>query len=73
MDALRSCSDDAFKRRKNLSSFEDLLNKEIAEYPSRYKLYDKGYYDGLFYVLKAIKRSKELAMDLMVKELKAEL
>ena len=26
MDALRSCSDDAFKRRKNLSSFEDLLN-----------------------------------------------
>ena len=72
-DALEACSETDFKNRKNMSLYEDNLNKEIAEYPSRYNLYDKGYYDGMFYVLKAVRRSMELAMDNLVKELRAQL
>lgn len=72
-DALEQYSVDVFKHRANLTDYEILLNRQIAEYPSRYKLYEKGYYDGMFYVLKAIKRSKELAMDNLVKELRKEL
>ncbi len=72
-DAVEQCSTEAYKHRKNISVYEDMLNRQLAEYPSRYKLYEKGFYDGMFYVLKAIKRSKELAMDNLVKELRKEL
>lgn len=72
-DALEKFSQSCYQNRKNMSVYEDELNREIADYPSRYKLYEKGYYDGMFFILKAIKRSKELAMDNLVKELRAEL
>lgn len=72
-EALERCANEAYKNRKNMTVYEDMLNRELQDFPSRYKLYDKGYYDGMFYVLKAIKRSKDLAMDNLVKELRAQL
>ncbi len=59
-DALEKYYRDAYSNQKDLYLIEARVNDEISRYVTRNDLYEKGYYDGLFYVLKALKRSKEL-------------
>ena len=61
------------KQDDDISVYEDMLNRELQDYPSRYKLYDKGYYDGMMYVLKAVKKSKELIFERINNQIKSEL
>ncbi len=61
-DALEKYYGDAYQNRKDLYVIEARVNDEINKTVSHEQLYDKGYYDGLAYVLKALKRSKELLM-----------
>ncbi|MDO4198733.1 MAG: hypothetical protein Q4D13_07075 [Erysipelotrichaceae bacterium] len=71
--ALNDCSNEVFNKRKNLSIYENELNRKLSEYVTNNDLYKKGYYDGMFYAVKALKRSKEMAMENMAKELRKEL
>ena len=59
----------------NLFIAEGKLNDEINKYAraSKSSIYVKGYYDGLLYVYKAFKRSKELIADNIYKILKREI
>ncbi|MCR4856122.1 MAG: hypothetical protein K5908_08115 [Erysipelotrichaceae bacterium] len=61
-DALEKYYGDAYQNSKDLYVIEARVNDELNKYNSHSALYDKGYYDGLAYVLKALKRSKELLM-----------
>jgi hypothetical protein len=61
-DALEKYYRDAFNNSKDLYVIEARVNDEINKSGSHAQLYEKGYYDGLVYVLKALKRSKELMM-----------
>ena len=61
-DALEKYYKDAYNNSKDLYVIESRVNDEINRYGTHSQLYEKGYYDGLFYVLKALKRSKELLM-----------
>ncbi|MBR5341413.1 MAG: hypothetical protein IK151_05755 [Erysipelotrichaceae bacterium] len=61
-DALEKYYRDAYNNSKDLYVIEARVNDEINRYNSHAQLYEKGYYDGLVYVLKALKRSKELLM-----------
>ena len=61
-DALEKYYKDAYNNSKDLYVIEARVNDEINRYGTHSQLYEKGYYDGLFYVLKALKRSKELLM-----------
>ena len=61
-DALEKYYKDAYNNFKDLYVIEARVNDEINRYGTHSQLYEKGYYDGLFYVLKALKRSKELLM-----------
>ena len=61
-DALEKYYKDAYNNSKDLYVIEARVNDEINRYDTHNQLYEKGYYDGLFYVLKALKRSKELLM-----------
>ena len=49
--------------RKDIYVVESRVNEDINNYNSKSSLRDKGYYDGLIYVLKSLKRSKELLTD----------
>ena len=62
-DALEKYYKDAYANQKDLYVIEARVNDEINRYASHTQLYEKGYYDGLFYVLKALKKSKELLTD----------
>ena len=46
--------------RKDIYVVESRLNDEINNYSSSDNVYDKGYYDGLFYALRSIKKAKSL-------------
>ena len=61
-DALEKYYSDAYKNMKDLYVIEARVNDELNRFSSHSGLYEKGYYDGLAYVLKALKRSKELLM-----------
>ena len=61
-DALEKYYSDAYKNSQDLYVIEARVNDELNRFTSHAALYEKGYYDGLAYVLKALKRSKELLM-----------
>lgn len=61
-DALEKYYKDAYNNSRDLYVIEARVNDEINRNSSHASLYEKGYYDGLVYVLKALKRSKELLM-----------
>ena len=72
-DALEYYFKDAYTNAKDLYVVEARVNDEINKFSSRAQLYQKGYYDGLFYVLKALKRSKELIMTILNREINSKL
>jgi hypothetical protein len=72
-DALEYYFKDAYANSKDLYVVEARVNDEINKFSSRAQLYQKGYYDGLFYVLKALKRSKELIMVVLNREINSKL
>ena len=71
--ALQKYYQDAYNNSKDLYVTEARVNDEINKYGSRTLLYEKGYYDGMFYILKAIKKSKELLMSKLNKEINLKL
>ena len=68
-DALEKYYSEAYNNSKDLYVIEARINDEINKFKSRENIYDKGYYDGLFYALKAIRKSKELTMMKLNKEI----
>ena len=68
-DALNKYYVDVNDCKKDLSVLERKVSQDIQNYGSHDQLYEKGYYDGMLYVLKAIKRSKELIMKEMADKL----
>lgn len=44
--------------RKDIYVVEGHVNDEISAFTSKSSIKDKGYYDGLFYVLKSIRKAK---------------
>lgn len=54
---------------KDIYVVEGNINEEINNNKSNSSLRDKGYYDGLIYVLKSLKKSKELLTDKINKKL----
>lgn len=74
-EALYKYLDSAKENPNNLFIAEGKLNDEINKYAraSKSSIYVKGYYDGLLYVYKAFKRSKELIADNIYKILKREI
>jgi hypothetical protein len=72
-DAIEKYYKDAYNNSKDLYVIEARVNDEINKYTSRAQLYEKGYYDGLFYVLKALNRSKELLMNRLNREINTKL
>lgn len=57
---------------KDFIHYEKELNDLISGYSSQ-TLMDKGYYDGLIYSSKALKKTKELLLEIVNKELEKEL
>ncbi|MBP5279959.1 MAG: hypothetical protein J6Z03_05705 [Erysipelotrichaceae bacterium] len=71
--ALEKYFKDAYNNSKDLYVIEARVNDEINKTGSYSGLYEKGYYDGLVYVMKALKRSKELLMAKINDKIKAAL
>lgn len=71
--ALEKYYRDAYNNSKDLYVIEARVSDEINKSGSHAGLFEKGYYDGLIYVLKALKRSKELLMASIDKKIKAAL
>lgn len=69
MDALKKYYQDASNNSKDLYVIEARVSDEMNRYNSHSQLYEKGYYDGLLYVFKSLKRSKELLMAKINKEI----
>ena len=69
--ALEKYYRDAYNNSKDLYVIEARVNDEIAKTVSHEGLDEKGYYDGLVYVMKALKRSKELLMAKINDKIKA--
>ena len=67
--ALEKYYKEAYENSKDLYVVEARVNDEITKYTSRTHLYEKGYYDGMFYVYNALKKSKELLMGKVNKEI----
>ena len=72
-NALEKYYRDAYSNSKDLYVIEARVNDEINKSGSHADLYEKGYYDGLVYVMKALKRSKELLMSKINDKIKAAL
>ncbi len=74
-DALSKYLLKAKENPRNLYLAEGQVDDEIGKYARANKnsLYVKGYYDGLVYVYKALKRSKELISEKMYEKLKREI
>ena len=72
-NALEKYYRDAYNNSKDLYVIEARVNDEINKSGSHSGLYEKGYYDGLIYVTKALKRSKELLMAKINDKIKAAL
>ena len=56
--ALEKYYKEIVSNRKDISVVECHVNDEISALDSRNTLSEKGYYDGLYYVLRAIKKAK---------------
>ena len=56
--ALEKYYKEIVSNRKDISVVEGHVNDEISALDSRNTLSEKGYYDGLYYVLRAIKKAK---------------
>ena len=61
-EALEKYYQDASVNSQNLQLTMGRVNDEINNFGPRNTVYAKGYYDGLFYVLQALTKSKELLM-----------
>ena len=48
---------------RNIESILEKLNNEISGWKNKTSINDKGYYDGMFYVLKATKKAKKVFLD----------
>ena len=72
-DALEKYYRDASNNSKDLYVTEARVNDEINKSGTHNQLYEKGYYDGLVYVLKALKRSKELMMSYISQQINTKL
>lgn len=64
--ALEDVYQDAFNNAKDLYVTEARVNDEINRTISKTTIREKGYYDGLMYALKAIRKSKSLMIDKVV-------
>ena len=62
-DALEKYYTDAYNNYKDLYVIEARVSDEIQKNVSHSQLYEKGYYDGLLYILQALNKSKELLME----------
>ncbi len=71
--ALEDVYKDAFNNQRDLYVTEARVNDEINRTISKTTLAEKGYYDGLMYALKAIRKSKTMMMDKIVKILNSQL
>lgn len=60
---------ESYAYQYDLTVIEEELNKEIESRESNATIEEKGYYDGLIYVLKALRKSKELIIERIKKEL----
>lgn len=61
--ALEDVYRDAYNNSKDLYVIEARVNDEINRTISKNTIREKGYYDGLMYALKAIRKSKTLMID----------
>lgn len=72
-EALEKYYSEIKNNHKDIYVVEGRINEEINSYSSKSSLRDKGYYDGLFYVHKSLKKAKELLTgkvnNLLVKKL----
>ena len=68
-DALEKYYSDAYQNRKDLYVIEARVSDELNRNNVHSALYDKGYYDGLSYVDKALKKSKELLLATINREI----
>ena len=70
-EALNKYHDQALTSSKDLSMVEGRLKDEITKYNhiEKTNLYVKGYYDGLLYVYRALKNSKDAIVEEMIKTL----
>ena len=64
--ALEDVYRDASNNAKDLYVIEARVNDEINRTISKTTIAEKGYYDGLMYALKAIRKSKTMMMDKIV-------
>lgn len=56
---------DDIKKNKNTIETLEKLNNEIESIKDKTSIEDKGYYDGLFYILKTIKKANQIYIDLI--------
>lgn len=70
--ALDKCFDIVYEINSNIFEAEEKISNELESYEST-TIEDKGYYDGLFYSLKAIKKAKEYMLGKISKEINKEL
>lgn len=70
--ALDKCFDIVYEFNSNIFEAEEKISNELESYESS-TIEEKGYYDGLFYSLKAIKKAKEYMLDKISKEINREL
>lgn len=69
INAIKKYLELSYEYQYDLSTIEDKLNYEIENDEPNESIEDKGYYDGLIYVLKALRKSKELIVERIKKEL----
>ncbi|MBQ6367239.1 MAG: hypothetical protein IJJ30_01660 [Erysipelotrichaceae bacterium] len=71
-EALNKYMAQAQAASKDLSVVEARVNEEITKYNhiNRERIFVKGYYDGLIYVYRALKKSKELIVTKIQNELR---
>lgn len=61
-EAVKKYYEDAFQNRADLYMTESRVATELNRFPSKQRLFEKGYYDGLSYIADALKRSQKLLM-----------
>lgn len=71
--ALSKYKEELLNNHKDIYVVEGHVNDELNSSLSKASIEDKGYYDGLFYVLKSIKKAKEDTNNKVVNKLKEKL
>lgn len=71
--ALSKYKEEILNNHKDIYVVEGHVNDELNSSLNKSSIEDKGYYDGLFYVLKSIKRAKEDASKKVENKLKEKL